>query len=131
MSFPSSELEVSKREKKESISSVAEIVEVRKLETRVRNSESLIGSLRRRLDARSITAAWRVWRARSWGVVGAAGSVSRRLRFANSRAGGEDRAGAAAFRSGARTVWVSLRVSWPPKLRVETDCALWMATCLW
>lgn len=63
MSLPNSELEVSNNEKNPSMSSVAEMADLRYWETFERNSESLVGSLRRRLEARSMTDEWQRRRA--------------------------------------------------------------------
>lgn len=105
-SLPSSVLDVSNKEKKPSMSSVAPMLEVRKLETLVRNSRSLVWSLRKRLEARSITAVWRIRRACSWGET--AGPSATRLRLCSSSTGvdcaGGLRAGVAfPERGGART----------------------------
>lgn len=73
ISLPSSAEEVSKRAKKASMRAAAEMAELRYEEICARKVESFAASLRRRFEARSVTAACRSRRACSWGVRGAAG----------------------------------------------------------
>lgn len=118
-------------EKKESMRSVAEMREVRKLETLLRKSEIFVASFWRRLDARSTTAACRRRRAWSCGEREAMLAVLFKFKFSIALTGavgvrglvvavwpGNGPAGDRGAGAGSRAV------SCPPKLRVETDCAL-------
>lgn len=114
-----------KRERKASTSWGAVRLPERYEEIWERKEASFWGSAWRRFEARSMTVEWRTWRARSSGVI-VAGSRgvdwgSGAGRGVEVPLGGRE----------AEGVVCAGALSWPPKERLVTDWAEWMAICRW
>lgn len=124
-----------KREKNESMRPWAVIDEDLYDEIRVRNLFMLDESFRKRVLARSMTSRWRSWRACSWGDMLARSSPSRApVVLSTPEDEGRETVvvDGCELPAGARAGGgVGAAVNCPPKVRVEIDCALWIAICRW